>query len=253
MVVQKDICVIVQQNKDNSILNFKALNSVQKPIFVKLEEYLGPQGIAEADRTLARLGKSLDDSFKDKTVLVAYGGGKDSSYMTAFIRYLQLKILKPENINDTFTMRVVTNRQSNMPNTVMENIDRVFQALGIYKDKNVESLVVDGDNVTRLSSELPLTKFPIPKEVIKRDRKDMLMAGHITQAEGRRVYCDACNAYMQKGEAHAITAGKGVNLIITGDSLKELVHYKNWIDRLYEFVTKTPQSAKPTAKEGFMD
>jgi hypothetical protein len=241
------------RNNKKENISFQALNAAQKPVFKNLETYLGPKGIAEADKSLTRLKAALDGDVKGKTVLVAYGGGKDSSYMTAFVRYMQLKILQPEKTMDTFKMRIVTNRQSHMPFTVMSNIDNTFKALGIYKDKNVEAFVVDGDKTTKASKNMPISRMLIPQKIIERDRRDMLMAGHLTQAEPRRVFCDACNAYMQKGEAHAITKGNGVDLIMTGDSLKELAHYKKWIDRLYGFVTGQPQKPAVTKTQNFMD
>lgn len=229
------------------------LNNAQLQTFNNLKKFLGTKGTSEADRTLIKLKQSLGGSFKNRTILIAYGGGKDSSYMVAFVRYLQLKILECENINDTFTMRIVVNRQSHMPDTVMKNINRVFKALCVYDDKNIEILFVDDNKVTPVNSEDNLTKFSIPKEVFERDRKDMLMAGHLTNAEGRRVYCDICNAYMQKAEAHAIKFGKNVDIIITGDSLKELVYYKKWIDNLYKLTSsQNIQESPKGVKQGFI-
>jgi hypothetical protein len=216
-------------------------------LYADLEKYLGEKGIAEADKSLERLKTALGDSFAGKTVLVAYGGGKDSSYMTAFVRYLQLKAQK---IGETFKIKIVTNRQSHMPNAVMENIDRTFNALEMYGDPNVQLLVVDGDNVTVLNSKKKLLDTPIPQEVIERDKADLLMAGHLTYGDGRRTFCDSCNAYMQKGEAHAITMDGGADLIITGDSLRELVIYQNWINNIYA-ATSSPQGEK--RKQSFVD
>ncbi|MEI7475412.1 MAG: hypothetical protein WCK67_11615 [bacterium] len=236
-----------------SQMGFKALNSAQKKVFNQLEHYLGEKGINEADLSLKKLMDTLHatkENIDQKTVLVTYGGGKDSSYMTAFVRYIQLKLLKPIENNKTFNIRTITNRQSHMPDTVMNNVHNVFIKLGMYKDKFVELFVADDDQLTQLTKKLPIIKLPIPKNVIQRDRKDLLMAGNLTNGEGRRLYCDFCNGYMQKGEAHAITHGNGVDLIITGDSLKEIVHYKKWINNLVEFVTGKENTQR---KKGFMD
>ncbi len=88
--------------------------------------------------------------------MVAYGGGKDSSYMLAYVRLLQLLIL--QNLQDTFQMRVTTNRHSGMPYAVMENIDRVYVALGMYEDPCIELLLVDGHEISNFEKEKPVPK-----------------------------------------------------------------------------------------------
>ena len=166
-----------------SQMGFKALNSAQKKVFNQLEHYLGEKGINEADLSLKKLMDTLHatkENIDQKTVLVTYGGGKDSSYMTAFVRYIQLKLLKPIENNKTFNIRTITNRQSHMPDTVMNNVHNVFIKLGMYKDKFVELFVADDDQLTQLTKKLPIIKLPIPKNVIQRDRKDLLMAGNLT-------------------------------------------------------------------------
>jgi hypothetical protein len=216
------------------------LDSEQQKILDTLARYLDG---TEAENTLTLLTKALNSN-GGKTVLVAYGGGKDSSYVMAFIRYVQLKLLA--RTGETFRLRTVTNRQSNMPDGVMHNIHNTFNLLGMYSDKFVELFIVDGDRLTKLDENLPVINLPIPQAVIERDRKDLLMVGNFTCANGRRTCCDFCNFYMQKAEAHCITYGHGADLIITGDSLKELVYYKKQIDSLYKFMT-----GKNTGKKKF--
>lgn len=211
-------------------------------ILKSIEKYLPENDIKISNTILDILKNALGGTFECKTILVAYGGGKDSSFMLTYIRYLQLKALTLQK--STFNIRVIINRHSHMSNTVIKNIHNVLSILGLYEDKKVEVLLVDDEDITVLNADLKIINCLIPKEIVNRDRIDMLMAGHLTQGEGRRIYCDACNAYMQKGEALAITKDNSVDIIITGDSLKELVYYKNWINKLYKFTTSKNDKIK---------
>jgi hypothetical protein len=61
-------------------------------------------------------------NLSDKTVLVAYGGGKDSTYMSAFVRMLQLYTANKNN-GKTFNVRFVSNLQGGMlPSTLRKVI-----------------------------------------------------------------------------------------------------------------------------------
>jgi len=53
--------------------------------------------------------------------MVAYGGGKDSSYTLAFVRAMQLILFRVHG--STFQLRVATNRHAGMPRAVLENVD----------------------------------------------------------------------------------------------------------------------------------
>lgn len=217
-------------------------------VIKNIEKYLPLNDIEKSGAILDKLKISLDYTFKNKTVLVAYGGGKDSSFILAYVRYLQLKALLLQK--STFNIRIIINRHSHMSSTVIENIHNVLSILELYEDKKVEILLIDDDNIQILNNDLTIINHLMPKWIIERDRSDMLMAGHLTQGEGRRIYCDACNAYMQKGEALSITKNNGVDIIITGDSLKEIVYYKNWINKLYNFITSKNDEIK---NQNFID
>src|SRR5204862_96889 len=72
-------------------------------------------------------------------VMVAYGGGKDSSYTLAFVRMIQLILLRI--FGGTFRLRSVTNRHVGMPQAVLENIHRVYEALRLFDDPDCELLL----------------------------------------------------------------------------------------------------------------
>src|SRR4051794_287451 len=96
-----------------------------------------------AARCALRLRESLPsgDDPPRNVVLVAYGGGKDSSYMLAFVRLMQL--ITYQIYGATFRMRVATNRHAGMPRAVLENMDRAFRALGLFDDSDCEMLLID--------------------------------------------------------------------------------------------------------------
>src|SRR5436309_8058968 len=94
--------------------------------------------LAEALRCSARLHAALPDrELLDRNlVMVAYGGGKDSSYTLAFVRAMQLLLFRIHG--STFRLRVATNRHAGMPRAVLENVHREYRALMLYQDPGCE-------------------------------------------------------------------------------------------------------------------
>lgn len=94
-----------------------------------LSRYFTEKDIQSAERCAARLINCLPTKkrLSDNCIFLAYGGGKDSSYMVAYVRYIQGLVL--QRYGDTFSLRISTNRHAGMNTAVIENIDRVYQAL----------------------------------------------------------------------------------------------------------------------------
>ncbi|MEV0136695.1 hypothetical protein AB0H83_50755 [Dactylosporangium sp. NPDC050688] len=177
-------------------------------------------------RCTRRLSASLPKPAPgDNVVLVAYGGGKDSSYTVAFVRAMQLTLLAETGA--TFTLRVATNRQAGMPDAVMRNIDRVYTALGLYGDDRCELLLVDADEVRPFDADLPHSPT-----VLARNRTDVLLTGHRTAADARPTFCNACNLSMVNAFGLAAAYRGGVEVIVTGDSRQEQRAYVLWVHRL---------------------
>ncbi|HEY3734324.1 MAG TPA: hypothetical protein VGL63_10450 [Streptosporangiaceae bacterium] len=158
-------------------------------------------------------------------VLVAYGGGKDSSYMLAFVRAMQLILFRV--YGSTFRLRVATNRHAGMPRAVLENVDREYQALRLYDDPDCELLLIDGNEVAPFDVDSPQREA-----VIARNRLDILMTGHRTFGDGRPTFCNACNLSVFNSFGLAAAYGNGADLIITGDSKEEQREYTVWVGRL---------------------
>jgi hypothetical protein len=180
-----------------------------------------------AERCSTRLHAVLphQDVRERNLVLVAYGGGKDSAYTLAFVRAMQLILFR--RYASTFRIRVVTNRHAGMPRAVLENVDRAYRALALFDDPDCELLLVDGEVVTRFDVDSPQ-----PADVVRRNRLDILLAGHRTSADGRPTFCNACNLSVANSFGLAAAHDGGADVFITGDSRQEQRQYSLWINRL---------------------
>ena len=171
------------------------------------------------------------------TVLVAYGGGKDSAYTIAFVRAMQLELAQRHDA--TFRLRVVTNRHAGMPHAVMRNVERTYAALRIEQDPDCETLLVDADELRPFHVDAPR-----PAQLVARNRQDILMTGHRTFADGRPTFCNACNLSVANAFGIAASADGGVDLIITGDSPEEQRAYVAWIRALAQRLGIAPRTGR---------
>ncbi|GAA0358268.1 hypothetical protein GCM10010319_39540 [Streptomyces blastmyceticus] len=213
----------------------------------QLREVLSKENYEGAVKCAMRLYNALPDrvNLSRNVVMVAYGGGKDSSYTLAFVRGMQLIISQIHG--STFRMRVATNRHAGMPQAVMDNIDRAYQALHLYNDPSAELLLIDGQLVREFDANLPQTT-----DVVDRNRIDILMTGHRTAADARPTFCNACNLSMVNSFGLAAGHNGGVDLIITGDSQQEQRDYYLWVSRLArKFGLQAPRGMR-TSFQGFL-
>jgi len=212
----------------------------------EMEAYLSPAIIESAQRCSLRLLAALPDQqqLENNRVLLAYGGGKDSSYMVAYVRYIQGLIWQQQG--STFHLRISTNRHAAMNQSVMENIHRVYQSLAMHDDERVECLVVDGLLIRPFDRDLPM-----PESVRQQNRNDVLMNGHRFRADARSTFCNACNLSMVNSFGLAADYNGGVDLIVTGDSPQEQAAYVAWarhLSRLFD----APVADKNRGFSGFL-
>jgi hypothetical protein len=195
-------------------------------VFTSFTRFLSDRIIADANRCAERLLTALpQETLQENRVFVAYGGGKDSSYMVAFVRLIQLLLFN--KCDTTFQLIIATNRHIGMPFSVMENIDRTYQALAAYDDPNVELLLIDGENVS------PFDLYqPRRAEEIAKNRLDILMTGHRCEGNARPTFCNACNLSMVNSFGIAAQHGDGIDMVITGDSRKEQRAYVAWVNHI---------------------
>ncbi|WP_343553102.1 hypothetical protein [Pantoea sp.] len=211
----------------------------------EISGYLTPAIIDSAQHCARRLLAALPDSQPENNrVLLAYGGGKDSSYMVAYVRYIQGLIWQQQG--STFQLRISTNRHAAMNDSVMENIDRVYRALHILDDDFTECLVTDGLQIRAFDRHLPM-----PDSVRQQNRNDVLMNGHRFRADARSTFCNACNLSMVNSFGLAAHYNGGVDVIITGDSPQEQTAYLAWarhLSRLFD----APVADKTRGFSGFL-
>lgn len=209
-------------------------------VWKALQGALPAQDLPSVQGCVTRLHASLPD--KDvlgrNTVMVAYGGGKDSAHTTAFMRAVHLAMAERFG-GDTFQLRIVTMRHSGMPYVVMENIHRTYQALGVYEDPLVELLLVEREQVRPFH-----VNAPMPQPVVAYNRIDLLMSGHRSYGDGRTTFCNACNLNVANSFGVAARHGGGVDVIVTGDSPTEQRDYMLWIRKLARTVGQKPSENK---------
>lgn len=205
-----------------------------------IESYFSDAVIESAKRCAQRLIQSLPDQrvIRNNRVLLAYGGGKDSSYMVAWVIYIRNVVLSERG--ETFRLRIITNRHAGMNHKVMENIDNVYRSLGVYDDDSIECLIADGLLIR------PFERYVVMPEVVKlQNRTNVLMSGHRFQADARSTFCNACNLSMMNSFGMAAQLNGGVDVIVTGDSSKEQAAYFAWVRHLSRlFTTGTLDKAR---------
>jgi hypothetical protein len=209
--------------------------------FEAIRGFLSADDLASAVSCALRLRAEVPAGrpLPECVVLVAYGGGKDSSYTITFVRLMQL--ILERLFGETFSIRTVTNWFPGMPGAVLANIDRVYTALGLYDDPDVELLLVNGSSLGQFANE-PISA----PETVQRVRLDMLMTGHRTAGDARPTFCNTCNFTMINAFGLAAQHGRGVDVIITGDSSDERRSYIRWIAR----VANQVGAAKPVSRTG---
>lgn len=188
-----------------------------------IEKYLTDETRGELHQCLKRLTRVLPppDGLRQETVLLMYGGGKDSTYLVAATRYLQLEAARLNGT--TFNLRIVTNRHAGMPRAVMENIERVYAALECGADPDVELLLIDGQEISPFN-----VKSPLPLQMRAQNREDILITGHRTRGMFRPMFCNACNLSMVNAMALGLSYDDGADVMVTGDSPRELRDYFRW-------------------------
>nr|BFD80636.1 hypothetical protein StreXyl84_00370 [Streptomyces sp. Xyl84] len=212
-----------------------------------LRDAMSAEDLAGAENCARRLHAALPapDRLGDNVVLVAYGGGKDSTYTLAFVRMVQL--LLRERHGSTFRLRSATNRQGGMTQAVMDNIDRAYRALSLADDPDCTALLIDDEVVRPFRRQEPI----LPR-VLARNRLDLLMTGHRTMAEARPTFCNSCNLSMVNSFGIAAAYDGGVDLVITGDSPAEQRAYHLWVNRLARDHGRTVRQRGATGFGGFL-
>ncbi|UVJ46204.1 hypothetical protein NVV94_12090 [Pseudomonas sp. LS1212] len=154
-------------------------------------------------------------------VMLAYGGGKDSSHALAFLRAAQLSIAA--RAPDTFDLRVATCRHAGITSAVMENIQRSYRALFADDDPRVEVLMVDDCQILPFDADARLSTA-----TCKSNRMDLLMAGHLTGGQARASFCNSCYLSLADFYRRIMAWEGGVDLVVGADLPSEQARYLAW-------------------------
>lgn len=221
-----------QPNTQHTQKNVSYSNKILRMNLLKnLKSSLSVEHLASAEKTAEKLLRALPfkDNLEKNNVMILCGGGKDSTWALAYTRLTQLIIEEKEG--QTFNLRVGSGRHPGMQFEVMENLDNAYQALGIGKDPLTDPFIIYGNKIEKFD-----LYSQIPPEIEERDRTDILVNGHLFEADARRTFCDSCNRNL--GNFIGISAGytgnsnEASHILITGDSATEQKAYYGWIIKM---------------------
>jgi len=222
-----------------SSIHEQAMNYVYQQVLQRLMSYFTRAERIALQLLIQRLivaagGIERIGEFK---VMVAHGGGKDSSYTLAFLRAAQLSIAGRSPA--TFNLRIATSRHAGLTSTVMNNIHHGYSALFVYDDPRVELLMVDNQHVRPFHHRTPLSDSG-------RDlnRRNLLMNGHLTAGDGRTTFCNSCYLSMADFHERASSWDQGIDALIIGDPPREQKQYLTWLLRS----TEKPEQSRPTGR-----
>jgi hypothetical protein len=191
-----------------------------------MSEQVGKDQLENAQKLLKKIirrikQKSLD--IEKATVLVSFGGGKDSAWVLAFIRLVQLLCLK--EYGKTFNLKIIT-MINNMPEAVLDNIHSIYNRLGVYSDEKISAdIFCYGDIVSFDNS------YKAPNHIKKLFREDVLISGHRSQGDPRATFCYCCNLYMLNSIASELN--NDIHFVTTGDSKEELKDFIAWLSDIF--------------------
>lgn len=197
-----------------------------RDLLSKLAAGVGSKVVAEARCSLERLvERSCRRPLEHSHVLLPFGGGKDSGFILAYLRLMQL--LHRQWSETTFRLHVLFVVHPGVTFGVFENVEALFANLGILASTDV---CVAALSLGGLPVRLKLDGMS--EEIVSRFRQDVLIAGHLAQGNGRETFCNTCNFTMMNAVARYVVEGQGeIDFVVTGDSQPEALSYWRWVQR----------------------
>lgn len=188
----------------------------------KMMSVIGKKTVIQAKTSLSRLKKiSKGKKFEDLSILMPFGGGKDSAWALSYLRLMQLIVLR--DMGQTFHIDVLIFIHQGMQRGVYKNIRSTLTALAIFPDPT-DRVAVYG--LLRNNLKVEICYGNRMDEGIDLFRDEIILSGHISQGNGRETFCNACNfALMKVITQHVIHKGGKYDYVVTGDSIPELNAY----------------------------
>lgn len=187
-------------------------------------------------------------NIEEMDVLVAYGGGKDSTWALAFVRYIQ-ELVRQRSNDKTFTLHVVTYIHPGMVQSVIENIKSVYTSLELRTVKEIKRCFMAGDGTPIDEEEiLDGEHYQLPKKCVEQSKREILLLGHLSRGLGRHTFCYTCNLNMMMTIISYVLKQSGrnrIDFIVTGDSTFEKKIYRNWLTPLLPQFDPNPKGISP--------
>lgn len=191
--------------------------------FENLIHQLDKKTLGNLKNTYKRLKEeNKKENINDLKILLPFGGGKDSAWVLFYVRMLQYFSFK--EFGDTFKLKVFILTHPGVTKGVYKNINSVFNSLKISKDSNVQVIAVTLGN-----KEVELDVDSFDEETMNFYRIDTLLSSHKSQGNGRETFCNTCNLSIMNSITRQVMK-HDVDLVITGDSKKEIVQYMKWVN-----------------------
>lgn len=210
-----------------STLHDQAMSYIYQQVLHRLLEQLSQGQRASLQLLIQRLLVAAGglDQIGDFKVMLAYGGGKDSSFALACLRAAQLSIAA--RASATFELRVVTARHLGMSSVTIGNIERTYSALVMHDDSRVELLVLEDGCLQPFDARQALSARQQQAE-----RYDTLVTGHLTAGQVRPMFCNRFYLGLADLYRQGMSWQGGVDALISADSLPERKRYLAWGRRM---------------------
>jgi len=246
----------IDSKSESSIVSGTLLNQKNKINFFNqsFDEYYKPSKVVQLYQNYFRnddkyieaandLKRELDgyaaqknSKINDINILLAYGGGKDSTMLLTFLKYVQELFLKDSK--NTFILHIVVHIHPGMTENVLRNIHNVFKKLELDEDCNVKITFKSKSSLISakqfIKDDFDSGKVLIPEAVKNEFKRELLLLGHLSKGLGRHTFCYTCNIDMIMSIINYTLEQRGkIDYIVTGDSTKEQELYINWLKPIF--------------------
>lgn len=197
-----------------------------RSLLERVSTAVGSVVVNQAQATLRRLCRLAPDrSLWDLHLLLPFGGGKDSAWVLAYVRLMQF-LLRQEH-GCSFKLDVYLMIHPGVPRGVFENINAVLGVLEFEGDDEVDVIAT-----TRGGEPIDLVEGRISSSVVEGFRKEVLISGHLSRCNGRETFCNTCNLALMSELVRFVVGRNGaVDVVVTGDSMREAASYWRWIQK----------------------
>jgi hypothetical protein len=154
-------------------------------------------------------------------LLLAYGGGKESTHALTLLRAAQLNLAA--GAGTTFKLRVATALHPDLTPAALSNIQRCFEVLVLQGDPRVELLMVDGHFVGPFNA-----RQPVSAATTHQYRQSLLLRSHLAGWHVLASFRTHCYLSLAQLYRQAIVWDGGVDAVIVSDSRQEQRDFIRW-------------------------